>query len=306
MRDAFIARLLELAQADPNIVLITGDLGFCVLDEFRATLPKQFVNAGVAEQNMTGLAVGLALSGKTVFTYSIGNFSTLRCLEQIRNDACYHEVNVNVVAVGGGFSYGPLGFSHHATEDLPILRALPGVTVVAPGDCWEARQATELLCRTPGVGYLRLDKMPAPETTADGDFALGKIRCVREGSDAAVVAIGGVLGEALEAAELLAREHALSCRVLSAHTLKPFDTQTVLAAVRETDTVVTVEEGTVLGGLAGAVSEACLEAGVLPRRFVRLGLRDQYATEVGRQPYLRDRHGVSARHIADAVRAART
>ena len=134
MRDTFIARLSELAADDPSIMLVTGDLGFKVLDGFIERFPRQFLNVGVAEQNMMGVAVGLSLTGRKVFTYSIGNFPTTRCLEQLRNDACYHQANVTVVVVGVGFSYGALGFSHHATDDLSMLRALPGMTVVTPGD----------------------------------------------------------------------------------------------------------------------------------------------------------------------------
>src|SRR5512135_1010755 len=134
MRNAFIETLFELAQADPRIVLLTGDLGFSVLERFRDELPRQFVNAGVAEQNMTGVAAGLALSGKIALTYSIANFPTLRCLEHIRNDVCYHQANVKVVAVRGGFAYGALGTTHHATEELGVMRLMPGMTVVAPAD----------------------------------------------------------------------------------------------------------------------------------------------------------------------------
>src|SRR4029077_3365308 len=134
MRTAFIRTILELAESDDRIHLIVGDLGFGVVEPFMAKYPDRFLNAGVAEQNMTGIAAGLALSGKIVFTYSIANFPILRCLEQIRNDVCYHRANVKVVAVGGGFAYGSLGATHHATEDLAIMRALPEMSVVAPGD----------------------------------------------------------------------------------------------------------------------------------------------------------------------------
>ena len=147
MRDCFIERLGQMAEKDPRIMLITGDLGFGVLDDYRRRFPSQFINAGVAEQNMTGIATGLALEGYTVYTYSIANFVFMRCLEQIRNDAAYHDCNVNVVSVGGGFSYGALGISHHATEDLAIMRALPGLTVVSPGDDWEAAEATDAVAK---------------------------------------------------------------------------------------------------------------------------------------------------------------
>src|SRR5713226_3860325 len=156
MRNAFILALTDLAAQDPRITLVVGDLGFGVVVDFSKRFPKQFINAGVAEQNMTSLAAGLALSGKIVFTYSIGNFPTLRCLEQIRNDVCYHNANVKIVSVGGGFSYGSLGMSHHATEDLAIMRALPGMVVVAPGDPMEAACATRAVAAYDGPCYLRL------------------------------------------------------------------------------------------------------------------------------------------------------
>lgn len=294
MRDAFIARLTEIAEDDPRIMLITGDLGFGVLTEYATRFPKQFLNAGVAEQNMTGLAVGLAQEGRIVFTYSIANFPILRCLEQIRNDAAYHEVNVNVVSIGGGFSYGSLGMSHHATEDLAIMRAIPKVTVVSPGCLWEVQEATSACVRTPGVCYLRLDKSHAGRTNRQGEtFELGKARLLRTGNDAAIIATGGILAEALQAADELKNE-GLTCSVASVSCLKPLDTETLLEEVRRVKAVVTVEEHAVEGGLAGALCEACLENGVYPRRFARLGLRSEFSSIVGSQSYLRSRYGLDA------------
>src|SRR6185312_9680119 len=156
MRDVFIRELTQIAAARPEVMLLTADLGFGVLEEFAQRFPKQFLNVGIAEQNMTGLGAGLALEGRIVFTYSIGNFPTLRCLEQIRNDACYHEANVKIVSVGSGMSYGPLGISHHATEDLSILRALPNIAIVSPCDDWETSNATKALAQWPGTALFRL------------------------------------------------------------------------------------------------------------------------------------------------------
>src|SRR5213078_2569899 len=158
MRTAFFRALLELAAADERVNLVVGDLGFGVVEPFVERFPARFFNAGVAEQNMTGIAAGLALSGKTVFTYSIANFPTLRCLEQIRNDICYHAADVKIVSVGGGMAYGALGFSHFATEDLAIMRALPGLTVVAPGDPVEVKELLPQIVRHPGPVYLRLGR----------------------------------------------------------------------------------------------------------------------------------------------------
>jgi len=304
VRNAFVRSLMRLAAIDPRIVLVTGDLGFGVLTPFKERFPRQYVNAGVAEQNMTGLATGLAREGKIVFTYSIANFPTLRCLEQIRNDACYHRADVKVVAIGGGFSYGALGISHHATEDLSIMRALPEITCVAPGDLWETEEATAAIARAPGTCYLRLDKSAAPPTHAEGErFALGRARIVREGDAATIVASGGILAEVLAAAEALAGD-GLYCRVISMHTLKPFDAAAIAAAARETGGIITVEENTVDGGLGGAVAEACLDAGVAPGFFRRIGLRTGFSCVVGSQPYLRERYGLDAPAIRAALLAA--
>ena len=165
MRDSFVRTLTELAPRHPELLLLTGDLGFGVLNEFAARFRRQFLNVGIAEQNMSGLAAGLALEGHAVFTYSIGNFPTLRCLEQIRNDICYHGANVKIVCVGGGMSYGPVGMSHHATEDLAILRSLPGMLVLSPCDLWEAAEAARYLVTHRGPAYLRLDNSASPSTT---------------------------------------------------------------------------------------------------------------------------------------------
>ena len=302
MRDVFIQRLTELAESNPRLLLVTGDLGFNVLNAFAERFPRQYLNAGVAEQNMTGLATGLAMEGRVVFTYSIANFPTLRCLEQIRNDACYHAANVKVVAIGGGFSYGQLGVSHHATEDLSILRSLPELTLVAPGDDWEAAEATSALVTAPGTCYLRLDRSSAPATNRpDEQFQLGRARVIREGEDMTLMAVGGILGIALEAAERLAGE-GIECRVISMHTVKPLDREAIFAACRETGGMVTIEEHTIDGGLGGAVAEVCLDAGVFPKTFHRIGLRAGFSSIVGDQDFLRRQYGMDAQAIIAAVR----
>lgn len=300
MRDAFIRRLTLLAERDPRVLLVSGDLGFGVLNDFRERFPGRFLNAGVAEQNMTGIATGLALEGRVVFTYSIGNFSTLRCLEQIRNDASYHDADVKVVSVGGGFSYGALGISHHATEDVAVLRAMPGLTVLTPGTRWEAEEATQAVAEARGTCYLRLDKSFGDEPSAGGDpFHLGRARLFRQGDAATIVAMGGVLGEALRSADALAAR-GICCRVLSMASMKPFDAAAVLSACRETGGLVTVEEHVLEGGLGSAVAEACLDHGVWPRRSVRVGLRGGFSSIVGSQEYLRHRYGIDK----DAIEAA--
>ena len=302
MRDAFIKRLTQLAERDSRVILITGDLGFGVFDDYSRRFPQQFLNIGVAEQNMTGVATGLALEGHTVFTYSIANFVFMRCLEQIRNDALYHDCNVNVVAVGAGFSYGALGISHHATEDLAIMRSLPGLTVVSPGDDWEASEATEAIARTPGTTYMRLDRAGAPALTqSDEVFELGKARQLRDGNELTIDATGGVLDEALRASDEL-DEQGIRCRVLSIHTVKPLDRDALMDAARDTGGIVTVEEHTIIGGLGSAVAETLLESGVIPGFFRRIGLHDRFSSVVGSQSYLRDRFDLNAAAIVRQVR----
>jgi len=306
VRDRFIERLSAMAEHDSRIMLITGDLGFGVLDEYQRRFPNQFINAGVAEQNMTGIATGLALEGHIVFTYSIANFVFMRCLEQIRNDAAYHRANVNIVSIGGGFSYGALGISHHATEDLSIMRSLPSVTVVCPGDNWEAAEATEAIAHEPGTSYLRLDKSSAGMTQQpEEQFALGKARQLRDGTDMTLVVTGGILGVALNATERLAKQ-GIHCRVLSLHTISPLDADALSRAARETGGIVTLEEHTVVGGLGGAVAETLLEREDRPTIFRRMGLREGFSSIVGSQDYLRQRYGLDKDAIVSTVKSLLT
>ena len=301
MRNAFLQRLLHHAEVDPRIMLITGDLGFGVLDELERRFPAQYLNAGVAEQNMTAVATGLALEGHIVFTYSIGNFPTLRCLEQLRNDAFYHGANVKVVSIGGGFSYGQLGMSHHATEDLSIMRALPGVTICAPGSAYETACLLDALVERPGPAYFRLERS-APHfiDAAPPKCELGRARQLRDGKECTLIAAGGVVSEAVAAADLLAKQ-GIGCRVLSMHTLKPFDSEAVVAAAAETRGICTIEENTVYGGLGGAVAEVCMDAAVRPPLFRRLGIRDTYTSVVGDQAFLRRATGIDCEGIAASV-----
>ncbi len=303
MRTAFIETLTRLAGRDRRIVLVVGDLGFGVVGEFARRFPDRFINAGVAEQNMTGLAAGMALCGKVVFTYSIANFPTLRCLEQIRNDVCYHEANVKIVSVGGGLGYGALGMSHHATEDLAILRSLPGLTVIAPGDPRETECAVEAAARASGPCYLRLGRADEPIVHGERpDFAIGKALLVREGADLTLIATGGMLAVAASAAETLARD-GTSARVLSMHTIKPLDARAILDSARRTRVVVTLEEHSVLGGLGGAVAEVLAESGLSRITFRRIGLPSEYAKAVGDQAYLRRLHGLDEAGVVATLRS---
>ncbi len=303
MRDSVVGRLTELAQEDQRVILITGDLGFGVLNEYREKCAGQFINAGVAEQNMTGVATGMALEGMIVFTYSIGNFPTLRCLEQIRNDACYHNANVKILAVGGGFSYGQLGMSHHATEDLSIMRALPNMQVIAPSDPWQARLAVDFLVEHSGPCYLRIDKSAAGLDEPDeGGFTAGKARVLSSGDDVAIIGTGGILAECNEAANALEGE-GVSTGVIEMATVKPIDVDAIVAAAERVAIIVTVEEHSVIGGLGGAVAEVMAEH-ACSARLIRIGLPDIYSSVVGSQEYLRNFYEMDAAAIAQRIKAA--
>ena len=303
MRTAFIETLCAMAAEDPRIWLVTGDLGYSVVEGFADSFPERFVNAGVAEQNMTGLAAGLALSGNVVFTYSIANFPTLRCLEQIRNDVCFHAANVKIVAVGGGFVYGSQGHTHHALEDLSIMRSLPGMTVLAPGDPAEARWATRAIVDRPGPCYLRLGRAGEPHVHPDGvapDLHIGKACTVRAGSDVTLISCGGMLKDTVEAADLLS-QRGVEARVLSMHTVKPLDADAVLAAARETRAIISVEEHRRVGGLGSAIAEVLAPAGVGSVAFRSVGVEGDDQPAAGSQAYLRSLSGLTSSAIAEVA-----
>ena len=299
MRLAFIETLCELAEQDKNIWLLTGDLGYTVLERFAERFPDRYINMGVAEQNMMGVAAGLALCGKVVFTYSIANFSTMRCLEQIRNDVCYHNLNVKIVAVGGGLAYGAAGYTHHAVEDFAVMRAMPNMTVVAPGDPVEVRLATRAIVDWPGPCYLRLGK--GGESVVHQslpNFQVGKATLVREGTDITVISTGAMLQTGVESADRLA-EQGILARVLSMHTLYPLDKAAILQALRDTGKIITVEEHS-LGGLGSAVAEVLAEAGQ-PMQFIPISLKRDRVAITGSQIALRSLHGLSLDNIVDSI-----
>lgn len=303
MRSRVVETVLSLAKEDKNVILITGDLGFGVLKPYWEAVPEQFLNAGIAEQSMTGIAAGMALEGKTVFTYSIGNFPTLRCYEQIRNDCAYHNANVKIICVGGGFVYGSLGMSHHATEDISALRALPDVTVLAPADADEAEAAVRAMYRTPGTFYLRLGRGGEPMVRSElNDFALGKAIPVCEGKKVAIFSTGAIFDEVQGAITML-REQGIQPAAYTFPTVKPIDAALISEAAQRFDLIVTVEENTVVGGFGSAVAEV-LSARSSHAKLLRIGIEDTYSSIVGTQKYLRDHYGLSAEKIAQRIREA--
>lgn len=301
MRDTFVRTLVELAKQDKNIELITGDLGFGVLKPYYETVPDQFTNAGIAEQNMTTVAAGMALEGKTVFTYSIGNFPTLRCLEQIRNDCAYHNANVKIVCVGGGFVYGSLGMSHQATEDLAILRALPDVVVMAPADLVEAEECTKALAKYPGTAYLRLGR-GGEKRIHDKieNFQIGKAIKVHDGEQVAIFSTGAIFEEVTAAYDEL-KEKGFNPAVYTFPTVKPIDKETIEEVSREFELVVTCEEHNIVGGFGSAVAEVMAEMRDKKAVLMRIGLNDEYSFRVGNQKYLRQQYGIDAKSIVERI-----
>lgn len=305
MRNHFAAELLRMAQEDPSIYVMTGDLGYGVWDKFAETYPDRFINAGISEEHMTAAAAGLALEGNTVYTYSIGNFPGMRCLEWIRNDICYHHANVKILAVGGGFAYGQLGMSHHATEDIAIMRALPGMRVYAPADAKDAVATARQVNAWKGPCYIRLGKGKEPDLSP-GRVRRGieKIIELEKGEDIAVVSFGPILAEAIKAASIL-KESGIKIGLYQAITMKPLDERTILAIAQAYKRILVLEEHNRIGGLGSAVAEQV--AGLQGAKAVveYMGLRDVYPSIVGSQEYLRDFYGLSARYIVEKVEKLR-
>jgi transketolase len=301
MRKTALDMVYELAQRDDRVVFVGSDLGAGVLDEMKSDLPDRWFMEGVSEAHLIGMAAGLALEGHVVYVNTIATFLTRRCFDQIAVDLCLHDVDVRLLANGGGLVYAPLGPTHQAIEDLAILRSLPNMTVVAPCDADEMRRVMQASLKHRGPMYVRIAKGGDPIVSRDDvPFAIGKALPMRDGDDALLLTTGITLKLALDAAEELAAE-GLECAVLHLPTVKPLDADAILAAAARTPVVVTVEEHTVLGGLGGAVAEVLGEAG-LARRFRRIGIPDRFGEEYESQSALMETYGITAGRVAEAVR----
>lgn len=301
MRKIFNQTLLELAKKDKRIYLVLADIGYGEIEPFRDTFPERYFNVGVAEQNMTGVACGIALEGNIAVTYSIANFPTLRCLEQIRNDVCYHNANVKIVIIGGGVSYGPLGVSHHSTEDIAIMRALPNLVVFCPCDCVEAEAATVAMIEHNGPVYYRCgykgEKNIHPGKIK---FKIGKALQVKDGKDATIIFTGPIGYNVLLADGLLTKK-GIKCRLVSLPTIKPIDVKMIKDCARETGAIITVEEHNLSGGMGSAVAEVLADNNIGGIKFKRIALPDIYVSLVGSQEWLRGKYGMSPEKIAKTV-----
>ena len=300
MRKAFIKALTEEAVKDKRIWLLTGDMGYSVFEGFAALYPDRFLNAGVAEANMTGVAAGLALSGLMPFMYSITPFVTMRNFEQIRVDVCQQNQNVRVIGGGAGLCYGPAGGTHHTLEDISLMRSLPNMTVVCPGDPHEVAAAVRYSLGHSGPMYIRLGRDGDPLINAAAVvLQAGKAITLREGTDVCLIATGNILGNALKAADELQKQ-GVSVRLISTPFVKPIDREAILSAAGATRAIFSIEEHSLIGGLGSAVAEVLAESGK-PVPFRRLAIPDRFFKEVGSQEYLRSLVGLSVDGIVETV-----
>lgn len=301
MRDHVIAELVELSKEDNSIMLATADLGFNVVEKFSEKYPNRYINAGIAEQNMTSIAAGLALEGNEVYTYSIGNFPTLRCIEQLRNLVCYHNANVKVLAVGGGFAYGTLGMTHHATEDIAMMRSLPNMDVYVPADAIEAVWCLRAIHNKKGPAYLRMarGKEPLIHNTEEKNDVKSPILTKESGDDIIVFASGTILSEAIKACELLQNKN-IRCSVYSVPCIKPIDDKKIIELSKKSKLLITMEEHNIIGGLGSSVAEVISQT---PSHapLIRFGLQDEFTSTVGNQSYLREVYHIDAKSVCEVV-----
>lgn len=302
MRNHVIDELTKMAEVDSRIMLLIADLGYSVVENFQAKFPDRFVNVGIAEQNMTAVAAGLALEGNMVFTYSIGNFPTLRCIEQIRNDVCYHSANVKILAVGGGFAYGDLGMTHHATEDIAMMRALPNMKVYVPSDAVDAVECLKDACAFDGPAYIRMARGREKVFNKEGEKVdVTKIvPFSKEGETVNILTTGTVLSEGIELREKLSRS-GISTGVFSVPRIKPIDSESIVKLACNSKLLITIEEHNTIGGLGGAVSEVLSGVSSPHAVLYRAGLQDTYTEVVGDQAFLREYYGISGDRIYQYV-----
>jgi transketolase len=302
MRDTFASTLTTLAKTDQRIVLLSGDIGNKLFDSFKEQCPGRFYNCGVAEANMTSMAAGMALCGLRPVTYTIASFVTVRCLEQIRIDVCYHNLPVIIVGVGAGLSYAELGATHHSCEDIAMMRVLPNMTVLCPGDAVEVRLALSTAFKQGGPVYIRLGKKNEPIIHKDEpEFRIGKGILLREGDKkVCIVSTGNVLPVVMETADLLAMQ-GIEAQVVSMHTVKPLDKELLEKVFLQFEIVVTVEEHSLIGGLGGSVAEWLSGQRSIKADLLRFGVKDEFIHGVGKQTTARQSAGIDAELIVKEI-----
>lgn len=300
MRKTFINTLVELARKDERIFLITPDIGYSVLEVFMNEFPHRSLNVGVAEQNAIGIAAGMALNGLIPYVYTINPFVCMRPFEQIRVDVAYMNTNVRIVGVGAGFSYGSAGATHHSIEDIAIMRALPNMTVVCPGDPWEVSEALKASVDYKGPMFFRLGKQGEPIiNNPKSKFRIGKANKVRSGKDLHLISTSNTLEIANNVCEILNAKK-INAGLLSMHTIKPFDSKAVIDLLKTKKPIFTIEEHNIIGGLGSAVSEVIAESGFNPL-FKRFGVNDKYSHYVGSHDFIRAKFGITKESISKNI-----
>ena len=286
LRTAFIDTLRELARIDDRIFLLTADMGYSVFETFRDEFPDRFLNTGIAEQNTIGIAAGLASRGKIVFVYSIIPFVTMRCFEQVRLDLAYNFMNVKLVGVGAGLTYGPLGSSHHALEDIAIMRSLPDMTVLCPGDPIETRELIKRSFEYKGPVYIRLGKNGEPKIHPDETrIEIGKSITVLEGNDLALITTSNMLETGKKWVEEW-KQDGVNVSLISMPSLKPFDSSTVKNLIDKEIPIITLEEHSIIGGLGSIISQVIATTGK-PVKFQQIGINDKFSHVVGGHEFQR-------------------
>ncbi|MCL4418662.1 MAG: hypothetical protein M1444_02845 [Patescibacteria group bacterium] len=300
MRTTFINTLYEIAKKDKRVMFVAADLGYSVVERFMQDLPSQYLNIGISEQNMAGVAAGMATEGKIPVIYSIVPFATMRNFEQIRNDICYQNLNVKIVGVGAGFSYGPYAHTHHGLEDIGALRTLANLVILCPGDPIEVGLATREAFSHVGPVYLRLGKAGEPNIHKNKPrFKIGKGIVLQEGKDVTVFGTSNLLQRAQEVTDKL-RDRAISVRFVSMHTIKPIDVDIIIDSARKTRAIFTIEEHSIIGGLGSAVSEVIAESGIRTK-FKRIGVPDRFTKVIGLQEYMRKANGLGVEQIINTI-----
>ncbi len=300
MRNAFADEIVKLAATNPKIVLLSGDIGNRLFEPFKAKFPNRFYNCGVAEANMASMAAGMAMCGLRPVTYTITPFNTTRCLEQIRDDICYHNVPVLIVGTGAGLSYASLGCTHHSCEDISFLKSIPNMTVLGPGDAMELRSLLRLSFDWQGPIYMRIGKTGEPVIhPSPPEIVIGKGYTVQKGEDLCLISTGNMLPLALDVVGIL-NELGLKSEVISMHTVKPLDNALLTELIHRFSLLVTIEEHSLIGGLGSAIAEWIVDQSI-STPLMRFGTQDRFSHPIGSQQYVRELLGLTPKSIANRI-----
>ncbi len=300
MRKAFIKTLEKLAEKDKNIYLLTGDLGFSVFENFAKKFPDRFINCGLIEQTMMGIASGLALEGKKPYVYSIIPFATMRCFEQVRNDICYPNLNVKIIGMGAGFSYGPHDFTHYGIEDISILNALPNLVLLSPANPEETEKLMLKSYANKKSTYMRMDKSGNTTHQKIKKISIGKPVVYKNGKKIALITTGTCLEVALGVSNLAERDN-LDFKIIHMHTLKPVDEKFLIKELKNIKKIITLEEHSIMGGLGSIVNQILVKNGIKNKIIKNLGVADKFKNISGSKSFLKSYHKIDEKGVYKAI-----